>query len=173
MFDRHFEDAADVPATPSEVFDYIDDHARFSSHMNESSWMMLGSRMSTRVDDGKGRVVGSHIFMNGRVLGLRLELDEIVTVHEPPRAKTWQTVGKPMLLVIGRYRMGVKIQPTSNGSHFTVFIDYAFPSGRWTYWLSRLFGGVYARWCVKQMLNGVVGHFVPPKAIATAAAANR
>ena len=173
MFDRHYEDAADLLAEPSDVFAYIDDHVQFSSHMNESSWMMGGGQMSTRVDDGKGRVVGSHIFMNGRVLGLRLELDEIVTVHEPPRAKAWQTVGQPMLLVIGQYRMGVNIEPTSNGSHFTVFIDYAFPGGIWTYWLGRLFGGMYARWCVKQMLNGVVRHFVPPKPIATAATANR
>ena len=41
----------------------------------------------------------------------------------------------------------------------TVFIDYALPDGVVTYWLGRLFGGMYAKWCVNQMLDGVVTHF--------------
>ena len=159
MFDHHYEDSADIAATDASVFAFIDDHAQFSSHMSESSWMMGGSQMSTRIDEGKGQAVGSHIVMSGRVLGLHLELDEVVTVHRPPTEKVWETVGKPRLLVIGQYRMRVTVQPTTNGSHLTVAIDYGLPDGVFTYWLGRLFGAMYAKWCVKQMLDGVVTHF--------------
>jgi hypothetical protein len=40
-----------------------------------------------------------------------------------------------------------------------VFIDYELPSGVVTHELGRLFGNVYAKWCVDQMLEGVVQHF--------------
>ena len=129
--------------------------------------------MSTEMDAGKGRAVGSHIRMRGRILGFALDLDEVVTVHEPPTAKEWQTVGTPTLLVIGHYRMGVNLQPIFGGVHLNIFIDYEFPERGWTYWLGRLFGGMYARWCVKKMLEGVVIHFVPPKRIVTGAVERR
>ena len=159
MFDHHYEDSADIAATDAAVFAFVDDHAQFSSHMSESSWMMGGSQMSTRTDEGKAQAVGSHIVMSGRVLGLHLELDEVVTVHRPPTEKVWETVGKPRLLVIGQYRMRVTVRPTTNGSHLTVAIGYGLPDGALTYWLGRLFGAMYAKWCVKQMLDGVVTHF--------------
>ena len=166
MFGRHHEQSADIEAPASDVFAFIDDHVQFSSHMNRSSWMMGGGQMTTRIDEGKGRALGSHIFMGGRVLGLRLELDEVVTDHRPPTSKVWQTVGQPRLLVIGQYQMGVRIQPSAYGSHLTVFIDYALPAGALTYWLGRLFGGMYAKWCVRQMLDGVVEHFDRARQIA-------
>ena len=166
MFDRHYEDFAEIKASAPDIFAFIDDHAQFSSHMNESSWMMGGGQMSTRVDERKGQAVGSHIFMSGRVVGLHLELDEVVTVRRPPTEKVWQTVGQPRLLVIAEYQMGVWIEPTEDGSHLTVFIDYALPVGAVTYWLGRLFGRVYAKWCVNQMLDGVRRHFDRERRIA-------
>ena len=166
MFSHHYEDAADLKAAPSELFAFVDDHQRFSSHMNESSWMMGGSKMSTRVDEGKGQAVGSHIIMSGRIFGFLLELDEVVTVHRPPVEKVWQTVGRPKLLVIGQYQMGVRIRPRPDATRLTVFIDYALPDGVVTYWLGRLFGGMYARWCVKQMLAGSIAYFAQPDRVA-------
>ena len=55
MFSRRYEDAADLKAAPSELFAFVDDHQRFSSHMNESSWMMGGAKMTTSLDTGKGQ----------------------------------------------------------------------------------------------------------------------
>ena len=84
---RHEQTVA-IAASAEEVFAYVDDHARFSAHMNRSSWMMAGSLMQTEVDTGGGQRVGSHIRMNARVLGVQLSLDEVVTRHEPPYLKT-------------------------------------------------------------------------------------
>ena len=151
MRTRHYDQAVFLPASPPQVFAFADDHSRLSSHMNESSWMMGGGRMSVETDEGNGQAVGSHI-----------RLDEVVTRREPPSHKVWETVGTPRLLVIGAYRMGVHIAPENGGSRLQVFIDYDLPTGWATYWLGRLFGGVYARWCVRQMLTGASAHFGVP-----------
>ena len=147
---RHYEETTPIPASPKEVFNYVDDHSRFSSHMNQSSWMLGGGKMETFVDAGNGQKVGSHIRMAGRALGISLSLDEVVTRHEPPKIKTWETVGIPELLVIGSYRMGVEIKPHQARSRLKVFIDYDLPPTH--VWLGKLFAGFYAAWCVRQML---------------------
>ncbi len=154
---RHYESDVLVKAEPEAVFAFIDDHERFSSHMNSSSWMMAGSRMQTSVDDQHGRAVGSHIRMAGRVLGKHLTLDEVVTVEDPPRRKAWETVGEPDLLVVGNYAMAVTVEPLAGASRVTVGIDYDLPRRR--RWLGRLLGGWYARWCVGQMTKGVQREF--------------
>ena len=123
--------------------------------------------MLVDVDAAKGQAVGSHICLSGKVFGVRLFLDEVVTRRNPPTDKLWETVGTPRLLVIGSYRMGVEIRPESRGSRLRVFIDYDLPTG-WTSWLGLLFGGIYARWCVKQMLAGTSAHFSAQGTIAAA-----
>jgi hypothetical protein len=154
MSGGHRERTQFVAATPSQVFAFVDDHSRLSSHMEKSSWMTGGGRMSIETDDAKGQAVGSHIRLKGRVLGLSVFLDEIVVLRDPPSRKVWETVGEPRLLVIGPYRMGFDIRASQGGSELRVFIDYDLPRGLVTRWLGRIFGGWYAGWCVDQMLAG-------------------
>lgn len=168
MTARHHERDQFVAATPEEVFAFVDDHKRFSAHMSESSWMMGGGRMSVELDEAKGQAEGSHIRLSGRVLGVGLYLDEVVTRRDPPTTKVWATVGVPRLLVIGQYELGVEIEPEESGSRVRVFINYELPNGSAAYWLGRLFGPFYAEWCVDQMLTGVARAF-PPRQTAVAA----
>lgn len=154
---RHYEDSTLISASPEELFLYIDDHARFSSHMSKSSWMMGGGKMDVSVDAGRGQRVGSHIHLRGTAFGIKLSLDEVVTRHEPPFVKTWETVGAPKLLVVGHYRMGIEIKSEKGGSLMRVSIDYGLPATN--IWLGRLFGGMYATWCVGQMINGARNEF--------------
>ena len=114
--------------------------------------------METQVDEGKGQKVGSHIRMGGKVFGINLYLDEVVRERVPPNRKVWQTVGNPKLLVIGNYRMGVEVTSGNSKSKLKVFIDYELPEGA-AKLLGILFGGMYAKWCVKQMLRSTVDHF--------------
>jgi len=72
MRPRHLESSVFIDASPKHVFDFVDDHSRFSSHMSESSWMMGGGRMSLEVDEAKGQAPGSHIRLSGRVFGIPL-----------------------------------------------------------------------------------------------------
>ena len=150
---RHYEENALISTSPEELFTYIDNHERFSSHMNQSSWMMGGGRMDVSVDEERGQKVGSHIRLSGSAFRIKLYLDEVVTRHEPPYIKTWETVGTPKLLVVGSYRMGIEIKPQNARSHLRVFIDYDLPTVN--VWLGQLFSGFYAKWCVHQMIKSV------------------
>ena len=156
---HHDESSALVSASPERVFALSDDHERLASHMSQSSWQMGGGHMKTVLDEHRGQRVGSHIRVSGRVLGLDLSLDEVVTEREPPTSKVWETMGSPKLLVIGPYRMGFEVTSRGDGSLLRVFIDYALPS-RWPErWLGRVFGGYYAHWCTQSMVNDAVRQF--------------
>lgn len=157
-FSKHLEKSFLINADIVNVFDFIDDHGKFSSHMNKSSWMMGGGKMTTEVDEGKGQKIGSHIKMGGKIMGFNLSLDEVVTERSRPTRKAWKTVDNPNLLVIGNYQMGVELAPESNKTRLKVFIDYDLPEGS-TKILGIMFGGIYANWCVDQMLGGVIDHF--------------
>jgi hypothetical protein len=123
--------------------------------------MMMGAKMESSADQGQGRMIGSHIEMSGKVFGLALALDEVITERRPPEAKTWETVGTPRLLVIGPYLLGFTITPYGAGSEVAVFIDYDLPASAGGSILGRLFGGMYARWCVEQMLQAITRRFGP------------
>jgi hypothetical protein len=158
----HDETNGIVNAPPARLFDHLDDQRRLSAHMNKSSAMMLGSRMDTEMDATAGRAVGSHIRMAGRLLGIPLFLEEVVTERVPPRRKTWQTIGTPQLLVLSEYTMGYEITPEGPTSRLRVFIDYGLPARGLSRWLGWLFGQTYARWCTQRMVQDAVAYFDRP-----------
>jgi hypothetical protein len=172
MFPFHYECSGTVVATESALFDHLDRHDRLAGHMTRSSWMMAGASMQIGTDTLKGRALGSRIRIRGRVLGFALSVDEIVTVHEPPRRKIWATVDGVRLLVIGSYRMGFEIAPSETDgdsrqgirSVLRVFIDYELPDSGLSRWLGKLLGSWYARWCTNQMLTDAVAAFAPARA---------
>lgn len=155
----HDETSAIVAGPLEEVFAHMDDHARLTSHMSESSWMMGGGSMQVELDAARGQKIGSWIRLSGKILGVTLAVEEIVTERTPPRRKAWETTGVPRLLVIGRYRMGFEIAPREAGSHVTVFIDYALPEGALTRWFGYFLGRYYARWCTQQMAGDAIRQF--------------
>ncbi len=158
-FSRHYEETSLISALPSEVFNFADNHKNFSSHMNKSTWMMGGASMETEVDEGKGQKTGSHIKMQGKVFGFNLFLDEVITKYTPPYQKEWETVGEINLLVIDHYKLGFEITSGQKHSVIKVYIDYNLPKSLSGQLLGFLFGGIYAKWCVQQMINGVSLHF--------------
>lgn len=157
--DCHDESSSVVAAPAERLFDLLDDHSRMSAHMSGRSWMMGGGRMVTAMDEGQGRRIGSHIRLDGRAFGVRLELDEVVIERDPPRRKLWETVGEPRLLVIGAYRMGFDVAPDGLRSVLRVFIDYALPEHGVARWLGRVFGRWYARWCTRRMVSDAAREF--------------
>ena len=158
IYQRHYQNSKLIPAGTADVFAFIDDHTRLSSHMDKPSWMMGGGRVNTSIDAGHGQEVGSHIRMNGKAFGISIFLDEVITRHEPPRLKMWETVGTPKLLVIGNYQMKVEIEPRKGGSLLSGIIDYDLPETN--VWLGKLFSGIYAKWCIQQMLKDAYNHFI-------------
>ena len=158
----HHESSGVVRTSVTRLFAHLDDHARLSSHMSKSSWMMAGGRMDTQVDEGHGQRVGSRIRIAGSVLGINVAVDEVVIERDSPRRKVWETTGVPRLLVIGPYRMGFEITPTDDAARLRVFIDYSLPAGSLSRWLGYLLGGYYARWCTERMVHDAARSFAHP-----------
>ena len=156
---HHFETQAEVDAPPVEVFDFLDDHRRLSAHMTEPSWQMAGSSMTIGMDEKQGRALGSRITLSGSILGLSLEVEEVVTQYDPPFSKAWETVGSPRLLVIGPYGMGFSVSARQGGSLLRVFIDYSPPGAGAARVLGQLFGKSYTRWCTQRMVHDAMVHF--------------
>lgn len=152
-YTHHYCKTVEVAATAPALFAELDHHERLADHMMQSSAMMAGQRMRFEFDRDHGRRIGSKITMVGHMLGLDLIVEEVVLDRDPPRTKTWETVGNPQLLVIGSYRMGFTIEPRGPASRLTVFIDYRLPRGLLSI-VGRLFGPMYARWCVNSMVDG-------------------
>ena len=158
-FPLHDESTALANAPLDRVFAYLDDPKALAAHMGESSMMMIGSRMSIDVDADGGRAIGSKIRMHGSMMGIPLSLEEVITERQVPYAKVWQTIGVPNLLVMAHYRMGFELTGKGESSLVRVFIDYSLPTEAPGSWLGRLLGGVYARWCTKQMAEDAARHF--------------
>ena len=161
MYSRHEEHSAIINASAERVFDRLEDQTRLSEHMSKRSWQMGWGRMETVLDPQHGRSVGSHIVLRGRVFGIRLYLDEVVTMREPPLKKTWETAGEPRLLVIGPYRMGFDLMPDGTTVQLRVAIDYELPAKGISRLLGRLFGRSYAKWCTRQMVRDTQHSFAP------------
>lgn len=159
LLNRAFADSALLPVAVETLFSHLDDHRRLAAHMARRSWLMAGSRMTVSTDEGNGQQIGSHIFLDGRVLGIPLSVDEVVEDYRRPERKAWVTVGEPRLLVIGEYRMGFELASVPEGTRLRVFIEYDIPTGRVTRCLGRLMGDAYARWCVRMMLADAVRSF--------------
>ena len=158
-FPFHDESTALAHAPADRVFAYLDDPKALAAHMGESSMMMLGSRMSIDIDAGGGRAIGSKIRMHGSMMGIPLSLEEVITERQAPYKKVWETIGTPNLKVMAHYRMGFELTPRGDSSLVRVFIDYSLPTAAPGSWLGRLLGGVYARWCTKQMADGAARQF--------------
>lgn len=135
LYPLHREALVDIAADPAAIFAVLDDHSRLSAHMEKRSLMMAGATMKTELDSQRGQAVGSVIRMKGRVLGVSLHVEEVVTHYEPPVRKTWETRGQPRLLVIGRYRMGFELsrQPPVPAcvSGLTTALQPAWPGAGW------------------------------------------
>ena len=99
------------------------------------------------------RVEAAERVLRGRVFGIRLFLDEVVIMREPPLQKIWETVGELRLLVIGPYRMGFNLSPDGPAAQLRVGIDYELPTKGIARLLGRLFGRPYAKWCTRQMVH--------------------
>lgn len=160
---RYHEASGLIGASPSAIYEFLDDQANLSAHMRRSSGMMLGSSMDIHMEADHTRRVGSRFGFTGRIFGIPLSVEEVVTVREPPISKTWETTAEPNLWVIGRYTMGFALTPTGGaGTTLRVYIRYDLPAGGFTRLLGRIFGGLYAAWCTGQMVVDAQRHFRQP-----------
>lgn len=149
----HRELTATLAASPGPAFARLNDPARLAAHMGRRSAMLAEGRMRTDTDEHRGQTVGSVIRMSGRILGMSLWLEEAVVKRVPEHRKTWETLGEPRLLMIGRYSMGFDLAPDGRGTRLRVWIDYNLPAAGGQRWFGKLLGHFYASWCVRKILQ--------------------
>ena len=157
-FPFHHETEVTLHTSAQAAFDFLDDFRKLSAHMERPSAMMLGSRMEISTDDGGGRTVGSRVRMSGRVLGIRLSLEEVVVEREPPTRKAWDTL-QARLVVIGPYRLGFELTPRNEKCDLRVFIDYDWPQATLARCLAAVLAKRYARWCTERMAKDAATYF--------------
>ncbi len=150
-----------VDAPAGQVFAFLDNQENLAFHMSRPSGMMLGTRMQIHMDADGTQRVGARFGFTGRILGLPLRVDEIVTDRTPPLAKAWETRAEPTLWVIGRYRMGFDLVERGARADLCIHIAYDWAPGALGALLGRLFGRLYAGWCIRRMLRDAIGHFQP------------
>lgn len=155
MAAHRLKQSASIAAPPPEVFDLVDDHARYYAHVLRLA-RLLGGRLDLRMDGDEARKAGSRITLAGRLFGQPLLLEEVVTRREPPYAKSWETVGTPRFLIVGGYRHDVRIEPDGGGSRLHAAFEYDLPAGGW---LRRKIGDVYGRKCVRELVQSAAKHF--------------
>ncbi len=148
-----------IQASVEALFDYLDDHRRLAGHMSQPSMMMLGGRMSYQFDRSEGREIGGRIRMTGTFLGMKLRVEETIVERWPPTRKVWETTGRPLLLVIGPYRMGFEIEAAQEGSDLRVFINYDLPPTMAGRLIGSFLGPTYARWCVDRIASDAAIRF--------------
>ena len=155
-FAYHEESTGFVTEPPDRVFAMLDDHERLAAHMTKPSWRMGWATMQIITDPRRPRGVGSPISLRGRVFGLRLSVDEVVTRYEPPSVKEWETTHEPRLVVIGQYRMAFLTTAERTGTALRVTIDYNRPASGASRLFAALFGRMYAKWCTSQMIGDAI-----------------
>ena len=159
----HQREEVKVDADAHSLFAHLDNHRRLASHMQKPSLMSAGATMQVETDARQGQAIGSVIRVTGRVFGVNLSVEEVVTERAPPLRKVWETRGTPRLLVMGSYRMGFTISPRGDQSCLIVFIDYQIPSRGFAHALALLFGRTYAAWCTRRMATDAAAAFTGRK----------
>ncbi|MEO6394789.1 MAG: SRPBCC family protein [Devosia sp.] len=158
-FPHHAETTGRIDAAAATVFDFLDDQANLSAHMSKPSAMMMGTTMDIQMESDHTRRVGSRFGFTGRVLGVPLLVNEVVTSRDVAKTKTWETTSEPTLWVIGSYSKGFDLAPHGSQCDLRVQIDYALPKSFFARMLALLFHRAYARWCTHQMVSDAQTHF--------------
>lgn len=154
-----YASSVEIEAKADEIFSYLDDPRKLSSHMEKSSWMMAGSSMKIELDAKEGKELGAEIILRGSMMGIPVFVREVISERNPPLKKVWETVGEQKMIIIEQYRMGFEIETRGASSTLKVFIDYSLPKSPAQRILGVLFGKIYARWCTERMAKDAAHHF--------------
>jgi len=123
--------------------------------MSRPSLAMLGGALRLERLSAQTTGVGATYRSWGRVLGLPIDFTTAVTEWLPAREKTWRTVGKPRLTVLGDFQMRVSLASHDGGTNVVMAIDYNLPTRGIGRLLAAVFAAPYVRWCLRRMVRDV------------------
>lgn len=142
-----------IHSTPEKVFRQMDDFSKTGMHMSESSMMMMGSKLKLEQLSSQPTGIGAKYRWYGTMMGMTIDLSEIVTKWKPPQSKEWETVGDAQIIIMSWYRMWFEITEAKEGTVAKLSISY-LPPKQWYYKiLSFFFVTWYCNWCLNNMLQ--------------------
>lgn len=144
---------ATYPAPPEIVFPYLDDLGVTGTHMTQSSWMMLGSKLDLEFLTKNHTGLGTRYRWTGKMMGMSMDFTVEVTKWQAGVEKVWETLGKPQLILYSWYRMELQLKKAGEGTSASLSISYEKPEGLFYGLLSFLFADWYCNWCLKHMLE--------------------
>lgn len=127
-------------------------------HLSQS-FMMMGSKLTLEQLRGPGKGAGATFHWSGKVMEMPIDITETVTKWIANKEKVWETIGFPRMIILGWYRMSLKLTAVSEGTLTSLQIEYTRPDGWFYKVLSFFFAGWYSRWCLNKMLSGAKKEF--------------
>lgn len=142
-----------IHSTLEKVFQQMDDFSKTGMHMSESSMMMMGSKLKLEQLSSQSTGVGAKYRWYGTMMGMTIDLSEMVTKWQPPQSKEWETVGDAQIIIMSWYRMRFEINTAKDATVVKLSISY-LPPKQWYYKiLSFFFATWYCNWCLNNMLQ--------------------
>ena len=131
----------------------MDDFSKTGIHMSERSMMMMGSKLKLKQLSTNAAGAGANYRWYGKMIGMAIDFNQIVTKWHPPKLKEWETIGEAKIIIMSWYRMWFEITPANNGTNTKISISYLPPKELFYKILSFFFANWYCNWCLNNMLN--------------------
>ena len=142
-----------INVTPEKVFAQMDDFSKTGMHMSENSMMMMGSKLKLEQLSPNATGAGASYRWYGKMLGMKMDFSETVTIWQPPKRKEWEIIGDAKIIIMSWYKMGFEISTDEKGTMTKIGISY-LPPKEWYYKiLSFFFANWYCNWCLNNMLD--------------------
>lgn len=152
---KHLSNQIIVQASPAEVFSRLDDMTEIGKHMTESSMPLMGSKLKFAILSPNETDIGATYRYYGKIMGLTLDITEVVRRYKLNEEKFWETIGEPKIIIMSHYVLGFQLKPTTGGTQATFSIDYEIPQRGLGKVLGILLSNWYAHWCLRMMLDRV------------------
>ncbi len=150
---KTFQKTIIINATPQSVFEFMDDVRNSGMHMSKDSKAMMGTHLELQLLSKNFSGPETSYRYIGKVMGMTIDFTVVVTRWIQNMEKIWETIGHPKVIVIGWFRMFLKLTPKNGNTSVELGISYEKPKSFFGKILCFFFGSWYAKWCLKNMLN--------------------
>ncbi|HRH64778.1 MAG TPA: SRPBCC family protein [Bacteroidia bacterium] len=142
-----------IKSSPEKVFEYMDQLGNTGMHMMKDSAMMMGSKLKLEQLSENAIGLNSRFRWYGRMMGFQMDFTIVVIKWVYGKERIWETIGPAKMIILKWYRMRFELTEEKDSTHVELSITYSRPDELFYKIVSFLFAGIYARWCLKSMLN--------------------
>jgi len=139
----------EVPKPVDEVFAFLDDVRNMGAHMERGG---MGVKLQHERLSENDTGVGATSRWHGRAFGLKVDYTTVVSRWVPNREKSYETIGRPRMIIMSGFRMHWTLEPAVTGTKIAIDLEYGRPDSLVGRFLSRLLGKRYGDWCLNMIM---------------------